>query len=60
MHELLLDGRLRQIFRDDGVLERLILLGVLKRLEDGLGCESMSERVPPGLPLSGLQSSGPC
>jgi hypothetical protein len=48
MHELLFDRRLRQILRENCVLERPILLWAFERLDDGLGRESMPQGVPPG------------
>jgi len=47
MDELLLNRRLRQILGDDRVLEGPILLGILQRLDDGLGGESVPEGVAP-------------
>ncbi len=44
MHELLFDRRLRQVLRDNRVLEGLILLWAFERLDDGLGCKSMCLR----------------
>jgi hypothetical protein len=45
--ELLLNWGLRQILGDDRVLEGPILPGILQRLDDGLGRESVREGVTP-------------
>ena len=47
MDELLLNRRLRQILRDDRVLEGPIRRGILQRLDDGLGRESVPEGIAP-------------
>ena len=46
MHELLFDRRLREVLRDDRVLEGPILLGILQRLDNG-GGESVLEGITP-------------
>jgi hypothetical protein len=45
MHELPLDGRLRQILRHDRFLEDTVLLWIFQRLDDGLGGQSVLERI---------------
>ena len=52
MHELPLDGRLRQILRHDRFLEDTVLLWIFQRLDDRLGGQSVLEGVAPGLLFS--------
>src|SRR6266536_5257696 len=46
MHELPLDRRLGQVFRNDRGLESSVLFGVLERLEDRFGREPVAQRIP--------------
>jgi hypothetical protein len=45
MHELPLDGRLRQILRHYRCLQDTVLLWIFQRLDDGLGGQSVLERI---------------
>jgi hypothetical protein len=45
MNELLLNRRLRQIRRDDRVVECPVFLGVFESFNDGLGREPLPQRV---------------
>ena len=58
MNELLLDRRLRQILGDDRVLEGPIPLGILQRLDNGFGSESVPEGITPRplFPVFGLRA----
>jgi hypothetical protein len=54
MDEFSLDRRLRQILGDDRFFEGPILLGILQGLYDGLGSQSVLERIAARLLLSVL------
>jgi hypothetical protein len=51
-HQFALDGGLRLVIGGDGLLEGLIVLGILQRDDDGLGGQSMTDRILRGAPLA--------
>lgn len=58
--KLTLDGGLGVVVRNDGRLERSVVLDILDNFDDGLRAQSMPDGVAPRLPFALLGSGGRC